>query len=120
MHTQLKAMRLAVAQMQEQLDTLEAALAAAPLVRHSDCVSDVPPGWDTVLGYLAKYRPDILAMFDYADPSATQRDGFWLAHQVKRRGRGEVRFVLSPPILQRAGIASVRAYPLDLLQRRFG
>jgi hypothetical protein len=82
MHLQIKALRVALADMQATLDEIEASLSRTILMRHADCVSpDVPAGFDTVLGYLAKCHPDVLDTFDYAEPSATQRDGFWLMHR---------------------------------------
>jgi hypothetical protein len=87
---------------------------------YADCVSpDVPEGYDTVLGYLAKHHPEALDLFDYSVPEATQRDGYWLAHRVKERGLEPVH-VAAPPILAAQGIFQVRAYPVDLLQRRWG
>lgn len=120
MHQQLKDLRLAVANITRALDNIEASLSASTtLLRHSDCVSPVPKGYDTVLGYLAKYHPDVLDTFDHADPSATQRDGYWLKHRAREQGLA-VWMVTAPPILQAAGITVVNSYPLELLAQRWG
>ena len=88
--------------------------------KHADCISpDVPEGHDTVLGYLAKYRPDVLDLFDYADPQWTIRDGYWLMHRARERNLGPV-WVDAPPVFQRAGIFQVCAWPLGLLAKRWG
>ena len=84
--------------------------------RFADCVSrNVPQGYDTVLGYLAKHRPDMLELIDYDVPEATARDGFWLKHRCD-----EVNYVPAPPVLRAKGIMRVRCWPTDLLERRFG
>jgi hypothetical protein len=83
--------------------------------RFADCIGrGVPDGYDTVLGYLAKHHPEMLELIDYADPSATARDGFWLAHRWSR-----VDYVPAPPVLRAAGILRVRCWPVDLLRERF-
>lgn len=120
MHTQIKSLRLAVAQITATLDDLEEQLAHVTLCRFQECVTvDVPPGFDTVLGYLAKYHPDVLATFDYAEPAATQRDGFWLSHRTRERGLPPFT-VEAPPVLREQGIMNVRAYPVALLAQRWG
>jgi hypothetical protein len=86
---------------------------------YEDCLTPVPEGFDTVLGYLARYHPDVLAvMGDYADPQVTVRDGFKLAHMAKRYGC-TVLWVEAPPALKAQGIDKVRAYPLSLLAKRW-
>jgi hypothetical protein len=117
MFAQIKALRCAVAQITDALDTLERQLATVTLARFSDCVSDdVIPGYDTVLGYLAKQHPEVLETFDYTDPRATVRDGWALA----KRDKGAALYVTAPPVLRKVGIETVRVYPLEQLAKRFG
>jgi hypothetical protein len=120
MYDQIRQLRVALAQLSETVDAMERQLSSVPRVcRHSGCVSHVPEGYDTVLGYLAKYQPEVLDMYDYSDPKATQRDGWWLKATTLRMGR-VAPLVDAPPVLQRVGITEVRAYPVDVLARRFG
>jgi hypothetical protein len=120
MFTQIKELRCAVAQITEALDALERQLATVTLARFQDCVSpDVPEGYDTVLGYLAKQHPEVLETFDYSDPQATVRDGWFLARLAGKRLHALLIYVTAPPVLQARGIDSVRAYPINLLARRF-
>jgi hypothetical protein len=77
----------------------------------------VPAGFDTVLGFLARHDPQVLAAMDDT-AEATQRDGFWL------RWRCSERFILplrvkAPPVLRAQGIERVNAYPVALLAERF-
>lgn len=100
------------------IDCLDEVAKSEPQVneRHRDCVSlQVPEGYATVLGYLAGHHPEVLDLMDYSDPSATERDGFWLAHRFKN-----VVYVPAPPVLRQKGILRVRAWPLELLAHRFG
>jgi hypothetical protein len=84
--------------------------------RHLECLSrNVPEGYDTVLGYLAKCRPDMLDLMDYEVPETTARDGFWLAHRYKK-----CDYVPAPPVLRKKGIMRVRCWPVGLLAERFG
>lgn len=88
--------------------------------KHQHAISpNVPTGYDTVLGYLAKYHPEVLDMFDYTKPQATARDGWWLKHQCEKRGIVPV-IVIAPPVLRGCGIDTVNAYPLSLLEKRWG
>lgn len=84
---------------------------------HPDAVSPVPDGYDTVLGYLAKRHPDVLDCFDYSDPQATTRDGWWLHHRTKQDAPIYVR---APECLKAHGIEHVRAYPIAVLETRWG
>jgi hypothetical protein len=119
MHHQLKEIRCALTRATAALAELEQAMARTVSLRFADCMSpNVPGGYDTVLGYLAKHHPDVLDQFDYTDPQATQRDGFWLSHRVRKRGGLPVQ-VMAPMCLRRAGIETVNAYPLDLLAKRW-
>lgn len=94
-------------------------VAPAVLSRHADAIScDVPAGWDTVLGYLAKVHPDVLDSFDYSVPEATVRDGWKLSHMARKRGYAE-RYAVAPMVLQRAGVLAVRMYPVSLLAQRW-
>ena len=78
-----------------------------------------PPGWDTVLGYLAKTNPDLLNIMDRT-PEATQRDGYWLTARTRKRYGVEPVKVPACLWLQRQGIETVNAYPLTLLRERLG
>jgi hypothetical protein len=102
------------------LDGIEAALARVPIAsRHADAISNkVPPGHDTILGYLAKHQPEILDTVDYADPEVTKRDGWALAHACRRKGLRAV-YTPAPAALKRRGILVVRAYPVELLEARW-
>lgn len=75
-------------------------------------------GYDTVLGYLAKRRPDDLR-WDLWEAEATQRDGWWLKHRCKERGLESFK-VPAPVVLQEQGITEVNAYPVHLLAERLG
>lgn len=101
-----------------ELASLEALRAAQSVL--ADCITEnVPEGYDTVLGYLAKHHPDVLVLMgDYADPQATVRDGFKLAHWCKKQGC-PVLWVKAPPVLAERGVDKVRAYPLSLLAKRW-
>lgn len=118
MQSQINAMRVAIAAIAQQLDALETAFQHTTPIQFPDCVSPVPLGHDTVLGYLAKTQPDLLAFMNYCDPEATQRDGLWLSHRCRERGLPRMSAPV-PPCLQHTGIYSVRVYPVDLLARRF-
>ncbi|PLP55567.1 hypothetical protein CYK37_30220 [Mesorhizobium loti] len=78
---------------------------------------DVPDGYDTVLGYLQKTHPEVLDLID--EPiSGTQRDGAWLQSQAFSRKLGTVT-VEAPQAAKEAGLVTMRAYPLALLEERF-
>jgi len=84
------------------------------VVFESVCV----PFYDTVVGYLAKYHPDMIDLL--SDPIAdTRRDAILLSRECKREGL-EVHRVDAPQIFQDEGIASLNSYPVELLKRRFG
>jgi hypothetical protein len=120
MFDQIRQLRVALAALTETVDAMERQLASVPRVSpHAACISHVPVGYDTVLGYLAKYQPEVLDGFDYSEPTSTQRDGWWLKHRATESGLA-CPLVDAPPVLQRAGIQTVRAYPVGLLARRFG
>lgn len=77
----------------------------------------LPRGYDTVLGYLAKYDPCTLALID-GEAEATQRDGWWLRHRCREAGL-EVVKVAAPLFLKDQGVSQVNAYPEHLLAKRF-
>lgn len=120
--TELEELRVAQHVMERDHDLL-AALALPPMAaapRHDDAVTpNVPEGYDTILGYLAKHHADILDTFDYTVPDATVRDGFKLAYWARTAGYA-ARYVDAPPCLRAHDILSVRAYPVTLLQQRWG
>lgn len=79
---------------------------------------DLPVGYDTVLGYLARVNPWALQA-DLWDPEATKRDGFWCKHRACERGIRVVK-VEASEVLQDQGIYEVNAYPVSLLSERMG
>lgn len=80
-------------------------------------ISPCPSGYDTILGYLAKFEPTRMELIDQ-DAEATQRDGWWCTHRANER-RLQVHKVQAPPFLQEQGIETVNAYPTSLLAERF-
>lgn len=110
-----------VAALVVERDALRALLAQAPsapavFARHLDALSpNVPEGFETVLGYLARNRPDLLDLGDWRDPGVTALDGYWLTH----RSQAQSCWVTAPPALEARGIRNVRAYPVALLAQRF-
>lgn len=87
-----------------------------PAAAHPEYISSVPEGYDTVLGYIAKNNPEMIA-FDMWDAEATQRDGFWCKHECNRRDLPICK-VVAPGILQDQGITLVNAYPVVVLRSR--
>jgi hypothetical protein len=81
-------------------------------------LSPCPPGWDTVLGYIAKANPDLFELMDKV-PSSTLRDGYWLTHRCREQGVVPLK-VPACHWLRKAGIEQVNAYPLSLLEKRLG
>lgn len=81
-------------------------------------VSPVPPGYDTVMGYLAKNQPEAL-QFDMWDAEGTQRDGFWCKHQCTKRGLPVCK-VPAPAVFDGEGFELVNAYPVEILSERLG
>ena len=87
-----------------------------PQARHKDAATKVvPKGYDTVLGFLAKWHPEILDVIDWHDPSATLRDGLWCMH----RSKGSEMWAKAPQAMLEMGLKKVRAYPLEILKQRF-
>ena len=79
---------------------------------------NLPRGFETVLGYLAKRAPRLLELME-PKADSTLRDGFWLKRQSERRGY-HVPKVRAPKFLRDQGIQTVNAYRLELLAERFG
>jgi hypothetical protein len=78
---------------------------------------DLPEGFDTVLGYLAKHEPYTLSCIDqFAE--ATLRDGWWLTHRCRKAGIKPIKVPASLFLVQQ-GIFEVNSYPVALLQERF-
>jgi hypothetical protein len=90
-------------------------------VRHADAISpDVPEGYDTLLGYLAKNHPGILDHVDYYDPTTTMHWGWELANRCRLCEEKEARYALAPDCFRdNPSIHTVRAYPLAILKWRF-
>lgn len=78
----------------------------------------VPDGYYTIISFLARFDPETIALMGPLG-EATQRDGFWLAHQCKREGIKPQK-VLAPKVLHPYGIDRVNIYPEAMLRRRFG
>lgn len=81
-------------------------------------LSEVPEGFDTVLGYLARNNPEALFLMG-PDAEATARDGFWLTHRCKQRGIKPVKVEACAHLIEQ-GIFVVNAYPISLLEERLG
>lgn len=79
---------------------------------------DVPRGYNTVLGYLAKTNPEALALIpDVVED--TKRDGLSLTSAAAHAGKRIYR-VAAPPVVRERGFATVNAYPVALLRQRLG
>lgn len=105
------------------LDNLRAAIVAAmdpprPLPDERYLSPDLPAGYDTVLGYLAKTNPEALAIMD-KEAEATLRDGWMLTAVAKSQGIKPVK-VRACQFLEAQGIFEVNAYPVHLLKQRLG
>jgi hypothetical protein len=79
---------------------------------------NVPAGYDTVLGFLARTNPEALCILD-EDPEATRSDGIWLRARAQVLRMFVVK-VVAPAFLQDFGIREVHAYPVELLAERLG
>jgi hypothetical protein len=86
-----------------------------------DHVGCIPPdgtlekGFNTVLSYLAIYRPDYLRMIDFKNPTTTARDGYWLKHNYT----GVTFDVPAPEFFHRFHIETIKSYPNYILDQRF-
>lgn len=98
-----------------QLELLEGITSHRVDIRY---LSPCPPGYDTVLGFLAKHNPGILDLLD-KEPDATRVDGVRLREAAKRRGL-DWQKVEACPWLKAFGIETVNAYPIRLLADHFG
>lgn len=72
-----------------------------------------------MLGWVAKHRPELLAVGEFEFAENTLRDGWWLAHRCREQGIAPVK-VDAPSILREQGIEHVNAYPVRLLEQRLG
>lgn len=80
----------------------------------------LPKGYDTILGYLAKNFPDrIVTLGEEGMVASTTRDGFWCKNECRRRGLTPIK-VKAPLAANEDGIEKVNAYPVEVLQARFG
>lgn len=77
---------------------------------------DVPDGYDTVLGYLAKTQKGILRSMDEPVLS-TYRDSLWLVSQASMRKIATV-YVEAPEASKMLGFDKVMAFPVELLEER--
>lgn len=77
----------------------------------------LPEGYETVMGYYARFNPWALEHLDMTDPEVTKRDGFWLMHRAVER-KVEIVKVQAPDCFAAIGIEQVNAYPLSLLRER--
>lgn len=99
----------------EELNWAECSTVSEEL-RLSCISSGVPEGYETVIGYYARYNPWALKM-ELDKPEATLRDGYWLMHRANER-RIKVVKVPAPELFVSQGIDMVNAYPLNLLRER--
>ena len=79
--------------------------------------TDCPTGYDTIIGWVAKNRYDIIENLGTAAWLHT-RDGFWLTHQCRARDQS-IHKVEAPAVLKEQGIQQVNAYPVELIAERF-
>ena len=80
-------------------------------------LSPCPPGYDTVLGYLAKHQPDtVLGMTDPV--SGTINDGRRMRDMAARLGAQVIKVPASVAVAS-VGADSVNAYPTEILSRYF-
>lgn len=80
----------------------------------------LPKGYDTILGYLKRNFPDrVETLGEEATVSSTLRDGYWCMHECRRRGLQPIK-VTAPLAAKVDGIKKVNAYPVEVLQARFG
>lgn len=76
-----------------------------------------PPGYDTIVGWVAKNRYDIVENLGTA-AWLHSRDGFWIANRTRNKGKA-VEKVVAPPVLREQGIEQVNAYPVEVIAERF-
>lgn len=89
----------------------------SPQVRRpiEDFYSQCPPGYNTIIGYIAKELPHLIVE-GYADtPEATLRDGWAL----KRACKMDVQKVNAPLAFREQGIETLNAYPVTLIREHF-
>lgn len=77
-------------------------------------LSPCPPGYDTVLGYLAKRDPETLGMLEQ-DPSATADDGVWCRARCITLGLAFTTVEACPWLRLQHGVRKVHAYPVQVL-----
>lgn len=98
-----------------ELDRLEVMCVHRVDIRY---LSPCQPGYDTVLGYLAKHQPGTLELLDQV-PDATIRDGFKLRALAIKRDLPVLK-VDASPFLRSFGIEQVNSYPIRILVEHFG
>ena len=76
-----------------------------------------PSGYDTIVGWVAKNRYDIIENLGTA-AWLHSRDGFWIANRTRSKGKA-VEKVVAPPVLREQGIEQVNAYPVEVIAERF-
>ena len=101
----------------EQEDTADVATVVAGRPIEDFRSPGLPHLYNTVLGYLAEYEPEILETIDNL-PEATVRDGFWLSARYRLSYGCSSPKVGAPKVLQEFGIKEVNCYPISLLARR--
>ncbi len=77
---------------------------------------DLPGGYDTVLGFVARH-PDLSHLLT-DNPHDTARDGVWCARVCAQRGLMTCK-VPAPHVLRDRGINVVNAYPVGIIAERF-
>lgn len=89
---------------------------------YADAITpDIPEGYDTIVGWLAKNNPRWLEdLPDYRDPRCTLAYGRELASGFNFEHQGEPPLWVPAPECFRGRLEEIRAWPVDLLVRRFG
>jgi hypothetical protein len=100
------------------LDQAFAFVNATPDLESLYTSPNLPEGYDTVLGYLSRERPEIVDLM--SDPIGdTLKDSFTLKADCVKDD-ATVETVDAPPALRERGIMQINAYPLEYLATRFG
>lgn len=81
-------------------------------------VDDMPAGYDTIIGWLAKNSPELLQQ-GFSDPRRTISDGNKVRALCRDHDRNWLR-VPAPPAFQCDDIKEVNAYPVGIIAKHFG
>ena len=100
-----------------ELDQAFAFVNATPDLEALYTSPNLPDGYDTVLGYLAREQPEIINLM--SEPIGdTLKDSLSLKAKCVKADT-LVETVDAPPALRERGIMQINAYPLDYLVDRF-